>query len=706
MRKAMLFLVLLLAVSLLQGFELPVSRQPVLEESNLISDFVRVDPDDSIPEKLPTKAWLWQDDNNLMIHFECEIDESFTVGYPAERDANAGADMLRVQLNTLADEPFAYVFLAYPGGNLGDGVRHRDMSIDYQWDSQYSYRTSHTDSTWSVTYTIPLGSLRFKKGAPYHWKVILTRYHRVGEETYSSPYANTDHKQSYFDCMHAITLTHPIKRDSKIKLKPYYVKSYDLINRTSSFDPDMLGLDIALNPTQQTRIKVSLNPDFSDVPPDAATDIYNIDKPFLPDENRFFFIEDIDAFGLSYGAYESRNINQPSFAYKGTGIIGKTKWGILGALDKEITQDGYVINDDDYFQVLSFTSNISKFTLTNAMVSRLNKGYYNHLYNGIFQYQIYKYMDLYASVIGSIKRDDYALDTSIKKGYIASATLRFYPGRFVFMTSYDKRSKDVYADAGYLYYKDLQAYSITSEWYSKPMYGFLKQASCFASVDGMDWYHEGGTDSTLQYFGKLSLDFKPELNTTFRAQAGNIYDSLHREHYTYSLNNSIAYSRWNAFRPSVYFSHSHTMVYALDDTYDLNSFYVTTAGTIAKKYSYYLYWALMDYDYPNENIVDYGVPYTIYLDDRYSIVNARIQFMPNLKLSFTTGLSYSSYETLDYYPQLGYYANLRYEFKRDWFFYAGFKSAQTRDVAPTDNDYLGHFTKDSASAYVKIAVSL
>jgi hypothetical protein len=80
--------------------------------------------------------------------------------------------------------------------------------------------------------------------------------------------------------------------------------------------------------------------------------------------------------------------------------------------------------------------------------------------------------------------------------------------------------------------------------------------------------------------------------------------------------------------------------------------------------------------------------------------------MPNLQFSLTTGLSYSSYETPNYYPQLGYYANLRYEFKRDWFIYAGFKSAQTRDVAPTGNDYLGHFSKDSASAYFKVSVSL
>ena len=707
MRKTLLLLIFLFAISLLPGLEVPVSQQPVLEDSNLISDFVRVDPDDSISEKLPTKAWLWQDGNKLMIHFECEIDEKFAVGNYTDRDKNAYADMLRVQLNTIADEPFAYVFLAYPCGSLGDGVRHRDMGIDYQWDSQYSYQTSHTDSTWCVTFTIPLGSLRFKKGAPYHWKVIFTRYHHAGEETYSSPYANTDHKQTYFDCMHAITLTHPIKRDSKIELRPYFVKSYDLISKTSSFDPDMLGLDIALSPTQQTRIKLSLNPDYSDTPPDAAADIYNIDVPYFYEENRFFFTEDIDAFGVSRTAFHSRKINQPTFAYKGTGIVGKTKWGVLGALDKEVTQGGYVLNDDDYYQVLSLISTVSKFTLSNATVSRVNKGYYNHLLSSHCRYDINKYMEFYAYFLGSIRQDDNASDKSMKKGYYTNFVLDFHPGNFHNSISFNKTSKDVYADAGYLHYKDYQTYRATSSWNAKPTYGFLKHASSYFDVTCMDWFYENDSDFAYTLYGWLSLRSKSDLQYTVIGEYGNVFDNLRREHNHYSLNNNFGFYRWNALRGQIGLTHAHKIVYILNDTYDFNGIDLFLGGTIAQKYSYTLNWSLLDYQYPRENTIDYGgVPYTIYLDDRYSIFNASLKYMPNLQLSLTTGVSYSSYESQGAYADLGYYANLRYEFKRDWFIYAGFKTAQTQDEKPTSSDYLGHFTKDSASAYFKLSVSL
>ena len=92
--------------------------------------------------------------------------------------------------------------------------------------------------------------------------------------------------------------------------------------------------------------------------------------------------------------------------------------------------------------------------------------------------------------------------------------------------------------------------------------------------------------------------------------------------------------------------------------------------------------------------------------NKYSVINAKLQYTPNLSLRFTTGLTYSSYESQGVYSQLSYYANLRYEFKRDYYIYVGYKSAQTQDAASTNSDYFGHFIKNSASIYFKVSVSL
>lgn len=219
-----------------------------------------------MPESLKTKAWIWQDDNKLMIHFRCAINETFATGYSARRDEYIGADYVRVQLITMPDTYFSYVFMAYPSGHLVDGIRREDMNIDNQWNSNYSYESSYNDSLWNITFTIPLGSLRFRNTVPYHFYLILTRYNQASNETYSSPYAHIKQKRNYFYSAHEIILHQPITKDIDLKIKPYFVKSYDLVNKTTSFDPDMLGVDIAFKPASDMNVKLSINPDFSDVP--------------------------------------------------------------------------------------------------------------------------------------------------------------------------------------------------------------------------------------------------------------------------------------------------------------------------------------------------------------------------------------------------------------------------------------------------------
>ncbi|HPX63630.1 MAG TPA: hypothetical protein PK187_05715, partial [Candidatus Syntrophosphaera thermopropionivorans] len=50
---------LLLTLSI-QALVVPVSDTPVLQDDNMLTNFVRNDPDDKKPEENPTKVWLWQ----------------------------------------------------------------------------------------------------------------------------------------------------------------------------------------------------------------------------------------------------------------------------------------------------------------------------------------------------------------------------------------------------------------------------------------------------------------------------------------------------------------------------------------------------------------------------------------------------------------------------------------------------------------------
>lgn len=707
MNRSYLLSLFMLLMFPLSAMEIPFSDQAVMEEANLIDNFVRIDPDDSQAETLDTKAWVWQEEDKLMIHFSCVIDEHFQQGPPASRDSGTRADYLRVQLITLPDANFAYLFGAYPQGHLVDGIRKDDMNVDYQWDSDYSYKSAYSDSLWSVTFSISLGSLRFKQELPYTWGLILSRYHESSKELYSSPYANINSKLDYFKAVHPIVLHEKISRELDMKIKPYFVKSYDLINKTDSFDPDMLGLDIALNPGQQTKVKLSFNPDFSDVPPDDAQDIYNNDTPAMYSEKRFFFVEDLDAFGLSESVFYSRNINKPSFAYKATGNIGKTKWGILGAKDEKVVQNGEVQNYDDYYQILSIIPRYSIFTMGNALISRMNKGYYNHVYFGNYDVKLGKALSLNTEFTQSIKKEERAGDDEVLKGYRVFSELNYCPGNFDNYIYYQKVSKDIFLDAGYLYYKDRQTYGLSMDWSSNPGYGFIKKKQSFLSLDFSDWYVDGDTYKEYSVYVNLGIDLKHEINYSFNSNFGTVHDDLWNKHDFYSLRGSTSWDDKTWARITLALSYANELVYSLNNTYEKLGLEAYVSGDIAKRYSYSLRWQLNDYGYPKANVVDFGDgPVNIMLDDRYSVINATLNYIPNLKLRFTGGVGYSNYELYGVYADVQFYGNLQYEFKRDHFFYAGVKSSQSQDERSSYSDPLGHYIKNSATAYVKLALSL
>ena len=232
MKPFILCAVLVLFHSFCWGIIVPNSDNEIKESGNMVSDFVRVDPEDGHPEKLPTKAWVWQNDDCLIVHYEATIDSTFTQGFFTTRDTEVRADMLRVQLVTVPESYFAYYYCAYPLGNLLDGIRNSDMSVSYDWDSSYSYESTYTSDLWTVTMRIPLSELRFKNQLPYRWGIILTRLHEHNREFYSSPDAVTRLKLGYFQATHPLELNHPVARKLNLTLRPYYVKSYDMISKT------------------------------------------------------------------------------------------------------------------------------------------------------------------------------------------------------------------------------------------------------------------------------------------------------------------------------------------------------------------------------------------------------------------------------------------------------------------------------------------
>ncbi len=702
MKKTALITILFLLTGSVWCLSLPDSSEPVLTDANLLTGFVRVDPDDKKPETLPTQAWLWQDGSDLVVRFAAQIDSSFTQGSISVKDEGTSADYLRVQLITIPDAYYAYYYVAFPRGNLLDGVRDENMNVDYAWNSHYSYESGFTADIWTVTMRIPLNELRFKQEQPYRWKIILGRYHYQSDEFHSLPYAVTNMDKEYFLKAQDIELSTPVRHKLDITFKPYFVKSYDLIAQTSSWDPEHVGLDVAFNPGQRTRIKLSLNPDFSDVPMDRAQDDYNSKNPPYYDENRFFFTEDIDAFGLDYDVLNTRNIVQPRLAFKATGNTKALNWGALGAFDKEIRDGVDLINPGDYFQALAINPNWRRFQMYNGVVSRVNKGYYNHVYSGSLKWEYLPHFYV-TSVLGlSIRNSEAEELAEPQQGYKIGFGLRADPGDFDLSMGYMRRSRDLTHDAGYLYEKDHEYVGGNISW-SK---GYAENKIRYASFSA--WAYGYHSDLSLDPYYAYESGFTSNLNLASRfnflanGTLARVPDLTNGLHDVYNGTLGCTWARLSKFRIYAGYMYGNNLVYLLSDTYPQHRVNINAWANPLKNLTLSLAGSWNLYGYDKQTDLETGV---VLLDDEYYIANATLEYTPSQVFKLTLGSGLSTYEQAGKSASLNYYGNLRYEFRPEWFAFVGIKSAQTQTQASTWGDPLGEFRQDLNTAYAKLSVA-
>ncbi len=702
--KALLLLSVLLSTALsLLALEVPFSSVPVKTDANLLKDYVRVDPDDKLPETLLTKTWLWQDDDALVLHFESMIDSTFSTGAISPRDQVPDADFVRVQLITIPDAYYAYYYVAFPTGTLVDGVRNSNMNATYDWNSHYSYVSEFNDSLWTVTMRIPLSELRFKQSVPYKWKIILTRYGKEAEDFYSKPYASTKMGNDYFLKAQDIELSHPVKRKLDLTFRPYFVKSYDLITKTGSYDPEHIGIDVAFTPGQRTRIKLSMNPDYSDVPPDNAQDNYNSKYPPYFSENRFFFTEDLDVFGNVSELLYTRNIVQPKLAFKLTGNSKVLNYGVLGAFDKEIKDGNYIINPDDYFQVLTVSPAWRTLKLTGSTISRMNEGYYSHVGVGSLKWEFIPKLAFQTAFTASLRKNENEGDSTATFGYTQNYTLSANPGDLDLSLSYVRISPDFTADAGWYLTTDQDNINYNVSWYKDNDEKFVDNyGMSFWGSQGRE-YISTNPISSHSLGGNVWFSFRQDYTISLSAGENTQLGLINDKHDTYYSSFNYNYDICDELGFNIGVGKNLSLVYELYDTRDLLTGSLSLWGTISKKLTYKLSGNVNDYDYPKVNFVNGE---TVLLDNRYAIINASLKYTPGQKLQFKGGLGLSTYESGGIYSNLSYFGNLRFEFLPEYFLYAGFKSNQSQDAPFETDDLLGHFRKDGASAYVKVAVTL
>lgn len=668
---------MLAAVKLTGIFVINYSPEEIKTKENNICEFVRISPEDSVRIPLETNLWLWHDKANLYALWEAKIDDTFTPGKYANRDESVNCDFLRLQLITGAESDFAYYYNAFPLGNKYDGIRKSDMKIDGLWNSSYQYTNTFNDSLWTCLMKIPFYDMRIIGDPPYNWKLIVTRYLSKQDEYYSVPFGTISMGLDYFRTATCIAINDDLRSNKNLKLTAYIVGKYDFNENEYDIDIDNAGFDFSCNLGRSTKVKLSVNPDFSNVPMDSETDNYNLKYKPTYAENRFFFSEDMDILDIEQGLFYTRNIIQPLFAAKITGSTDRLSYGFLSSKDRRHRYISDTFSDDDLYNIISAKAKLSKNFVQLAVLNRMNKNYHNEVLLIKPVLYLYKNNFVWLQQYASTRTQD----DETSDGIMSCGGAEFNIRDLKINTQLNVCSQNFAADMGQLNltdFKEIKSSAKLSREISTPL---LKSYEASLQYDGL---MDNGNTLIQKYFGgSFQATFPSKIAISMNYYAGKeIFNSVYHRWDKSSVSVSIYQTNW--LQTAMSYSLNNALVYNLNDVYKEDILSLSISGYLSNYLSYSI---------SGEKIRYYSFPTNSGLDNEYLIINSDMEINFSNSVSLSNGLRYNNYQSNGISSYVGFFSNLSYEFKKDSSLYIGYSTVQ--------NDIHGTYIPHDNYVYLK-----
>lgn len=688
-----IIILLIMTCQWLSAFTIPFSEQPVITDENMCSEFFDADSADTLKCAQVNKIWFWHNGEKLFMKWEADIDSTFGESSFRKRDDFSNDNNLRLQIITDANKCYGYAFYAYPLGGRTDGIRTEDMNIDGGWNSGYTYQNQVTDKKWTCNMEIPFKDLRFGDEAPYNWKIILSRYDKHLNSFFICPYLRITWGKDYFRKAADIVIKEDIAANSNILFRPYYLKKYDIKNDKFSPDPsydfdknklndlDNIGFDFSYNPNNAIKAKLSVNPDFSDAPLDLAQNTFNMRYAPYYAENRYFFNEDIDAFGVGSNLFYTRNIMQPNYALKVTGSTPGCSYGFLSSMDKEIKTDGEITNRDDFFNIIALKPALENLSMQFTFLNRENKDYHADVFHFVPKFSFNQHHSVWGEVNFSYLDDGVR---EIKNGY--SAFGGYYGDSRQCSWSLNGGIVTEDFEAGMGRADDVGFYypSYSFNWRNESPTGSIKSYG-FSTWSSISFY----TANDEMRFLNSGVNFSMDTQYKF---SFNFSENLNQDNFTgtkFIVPNcalSASYYNWDILTLEVYGELGQTVVYQLNDRFNYDVLSLAASGKINKYLSYNISGIRYSYgDFPE------GCDY----DQEYWVDNAGATINFSNDISLTNGMLYENDGGID---DAGLYSNFRWEFRPDCNFFAGYSTAG-------DNSINNSFVRTYEQSYVKINYS-
>jgi len=317
-------------------------NDPGWRNALVVDQFYETSPGDNIPAKVKTTATLSYDDSYLYIGIKADDPEPHRIRAPyVERDQVLGTDdNIAVFLDTRNDKRTAIELRVNPRGIQGDGI-FDDASGNEDFSPDFFYDTAAriTPEGWQAEFRIPLTTLRYPKVDPQTWGILIWRnYPRDFRYAFHS--AVLERGSNCLIChTHELTGITQLPYSRHLVVAPFATGSH--LSRRSdeneSFEGKSdgdVGVDVKWNPTANSAIDATIEPDFSQVEADVPQIAVNQRFALFFEEKRPFFLEGSDLFNSPIRFVYTRTITDPQWGLRATGKAGDTSYTVLSGKDQ------------------------------------------------------------------------------------------------------------------------------------------------------------------------------------------------------------------------------------------------------------------------------------------------------------------------------------------------------------------------------------
>ncbi|MBZ4416514.1 carbohydrate binding family 9 domain-containing protein [Myxococcus sp. RHSTA-1-4] len=334
------------------------------------------------PARDDTRVRILYDKHNLYVLFHClDKDPSKITAYSVQNESFLHQeDNITVMLDTFQDHRNAYYFWTNPLGVRTDGRIVADgEAFTTSWAGEWESKSTIVDDGWIAEVRIPFANFQFPEKEEMTFGLMLDREQaRTQEWSNWTPDGVNSAKVSRFP---HLTGLKGIEGRRKWSVTPYVAT--DLALQTTEdrkmFRPKA-GFDARLDPVPWAALKLTVNPDFSDVEADQDRLLLDTEEPLLP-ERRPFFVESEHLFLAPIKIFTSRRIamkphDQVLGGAQLTGKVGGLGFALLDVQHKDDPGDGTNIKENLNSGIIRLQQDIGKRSAINLIgVSRYGDKY-------------------------------------------------------------------------------------------------------------------------------------------------------------------------------------------------------------------------------------------------------------------------------------------------------------------------------------------